>query len=138
VIAFDEHVPRKSALDLTPLIDVVFLLLIFFLLTSIYAKPSIPLDLPEAETARTAREPEVSVAIRPDGALLLNDREVSPAELRPALERIYAASRTKEIHIVSDRTVAFGSVVEVMDAARKAGAETIAIVTERKNGGRKR
>ena len=138
MIAFDEHVPRRSVLDLTPLIDVVFLLLIFFLLTSIYAKPSIPLDLPEAETARTAREPEVSVAIRPDGVLLLNDREVSMAELHPALEGIYAEGRTKEIHIVSDKTVAFGRVVEVMDAAQRAGAETIAIVTERKNTERKK
>jgi biopolymer transport protein ExbD len=132
VIAFDEHVSRKSALDLTPLIDVVFLLLIFFLLTSIYAKPSIPLDLPEAETARIAREPEVSVAIRPDGALMLNDREVSLPALHPALERIYAERRTREISIVSDRKVPFGRVVEVMDAAQRAGAETIAIVTERK------
>src|SRR3972149_10694597 len=108
MIEFDEHTSGRADIDLTPLIDVVFLLLIFFLLTSIYARPSIPLDLPEAETARTARESEVSVAIWPDGALLLNDREVSLAELHPALEGIYAEGRAKEISIVSDRKGPFG------------------------------
>ena len=56
MIDFGEHVAERKSLDLTPMLDVVFLLLIFFLLTSIFARPLLPLDLPEA--ARFCRSPK--------------------------------------------------------------------------------
>jgi biopolymer transport protein ExbD len=132
MIDFGEHLPEKKHLDLTPMLDVVFLLLIFFLLTSIFSKPSIPLALPEAESARQAGEPEVSVAIKGDGSLLLNGRTVALGELYPALADLYQGGARKAISLVSDKGVPFGRVVEVMDQAKKAGAEDIAVVAEKK------
>ena len=132
MIDFGEHLPEKKGLDLTPMIDVVFLLLIFFLITSIFAKPSLPLNLPEAETASLAEEPELSVAIKADGSLLLNGSPLALAELYPELRQRYAGSTRKEISLVSDKGVPFGRVVEVMDQAKKAGAENISVVAEQK------
>ena len=132
MIDFGEHLPEKKGLDLTPMIDVVFLLLIFFLITSIFAKPSIPLNLPEAETARPAEEPEVSVALRVDGTLLLNGTPLTLAELYPALLAQYANGKRRDISLLSDKGVPFGRVVEVMDQAKMAGAENISVVAEKK------
>jgi len=132
MIDFGDHIPEKKSLDLTPMIDVVFLLLIFFLLTSIFSKPSIPLNLPEAESAKISREPEVSVAIRLDGTVLLNNKSISLAELQSALTVLYEGKQRKEISLISDKGVPFGRVVEVMDLAKNAGAEDIAVVADKK------
>lgn len=132
MIDFGEHLPEKKGLDLTPMIDVVFLLLIFFLITSIFARPSLPLNLPEAETARLTQEPEVSVAVKADGAILLDGREVALAELYPALRARYQGQEKRGITLLSDKGVPFGRVVEVMDQAKKAGAEEISVLAEQK------
>ena len=134
MIEFDEHVSEKMGMDLAPLIDVVFLLLIFFLLTSIFVKPSIPLDLPKSEAARVVDKPEVSVAIKKDGSIMLNDNDILLSELYAALSKIYRdlLLEDRSISLMSDREVPFGRVVEVMDIAKKAGVENISILTERK------
>jgi len=132
MIDFGEHTSEKKHLDLTPMIDVVFLLLIFFLLTSIFSKPSIPLDLPRADSARQTGEPAVSVAVKRDGTILLDGAPVAREALQGALAERYGRGGKKELSLVSDRGVPFGQVVEVMDLARKAGAESIAVVAERK------
>lgn len=133
MIEFDEHVPEKRWLDLTPMIDVVFLLLIFFLLTSIFSQPSIPLDLPKAKNARLQEEQEVTVSVRRDGTLLLNNVELTLAELAPALRMKYSGYEQRGLNLRSDRGVPFGRVVEVMDVAKQAGAEAISVVTEKKS-----
>lgn len=132
MIEFDEHSTKSEGLDLTPMIDVVFLLLIFFLLTSIFSKPSIPLNLPEAETAKVTAEPEVSIAIKKDGSILLNGEAAPAAELFALLSELYRHKETKSISLVSDKGVPFGRVVEVMDISKKAGVENIAVIAERK------
>lgn len=132
MIDFGEHVPEKKGFDLTPMIDVVFLLLIFFLLTSIFSKPSLPLDLPQAETATLEREPAHSVTVKADGSLFLDGREVTHALLFTELSASYDRGGRREISLHSDRGVPFGKVVEVMDIAKKAGAEDISVVAEKK------
>ena len=132
MIEFDEHTSGRADIDLTPMIDVVFLLLIFFLLTSIFSKPSIPLDLPEAETARIEGEPEISVIVKKDGDILLNGRNIGLSELFGELSVFHKNNGSKDIAIISDKTVPFGRVVEVMDAIKMAWLENISIVTEKK------
>lgn len=132
MIEFDEHTSNKNGVDLTPMIDVVFLLLIFFLLTSIFARPSVPLHLPESETAILKNEPDVSVMINANGNLRLNGSDLETSRLYQALSAIYAREVSKDINLISDKNVPFGRVVEVMDIAKKAGAENIAVLTERK------
>ncbi|MBE7413816.1 MAG: biopolymer transporter ExbD [Deltaproteobacteria bacterium] len=132
MIELDEHRSERMWLDLTPMIDVVFLLLLFFLLTSMYARPQLPLDLPQSETALTPAESDVHVAIKADGSIHLNGEKTGMKDLSGELARIYGVSGKRELALASDKGVPFGLVVEVMDAARKAGAEDISIVTDKK------
>jgi biopolymer transport protein ExbD len=132
VIDFGEHVAEKKTLDLTPMLDVVFLLLIFFMLTSIFAKPMLPLDLPEAASATVVQEPEVSITIQRDGSLYLNNVKTTPADLPADLRALFNTGHSRDLSLQSDQGVPFGRVVEIMDLAKQAGAEKLAVVTERK------
>ncbi len=131
MIDFGEHAPEKKALDLTPMIDVIFLLLIFFMMTSIYAKPILPLNLPQAETGEVAEEPIVTISLLQDGTLHLDDQPVTLATLPEALAAKFSKTSSREISLRSDQDVPFGQVVKVMDLAKQAGADGIAVVTER-------
>jgi len=117
---------------MTPLIDMVFLLLIFFLLTSFLSRPSIPVDLPKSETAQMSSVPHVSVIIKRGGGLVVNEEEVTDRQLFRILSQTYALQSPKELVIQSDRGVSFGRVIEVMDIAKKAGAENMSFLVERK------
>ncbi len=117
---------------MTPLIDMVFLLLIFFLLTSFLSRPSIPVDLPESETAQMSGVPQVSIIIKRGGGLVLNDEEVTDRQLFRMLKQTYALQASRDVVIQSDRGVPFGRVIEVMDIVKKAGAENMSFLVERK------
>jgi biopolymer transport protein ExbD len=132
MIEFDEHMSKKNGVDLTPMIDVVFLLLIFFLLTFIFASTSIPIHLPESETSSIKNEPEVSVMIKMDGSVSLNGTDIKMRLLYQALSDMYSGKPGKDLNLICDKGVPFGKVVEVMDIAKKAGAENISVLTERK------
>ncbi|MCL0067224.1 biopolymer transporter ExbD [Thermodesulfovibrionales bacterium] len=133
MIELSGHTSSRRGMDLTPLIDVVFLLLIFFLLTAVFVKPSIPLDLPKSETAKVIDKPEVSVTIKKDGSIMLNDDDILLPELYAALSKIYRdLLRDRDISLMADKEVPFGRVIEVMDIAKRAGVENISVLTERK------
>lgn len=125
----DKHLVEGSrGPDLTPMIDVIFLLLVFFLLTSFVILPSLDITLPEAETARVEEPPPVTITIGADESLLLNGEPVS----RDALYGELRGLEPPEVLIQSDRGVSFGVVVEVMDLSRKAGAGKISFLVEPK------
>ena len=131
----DFHDPRqeKKTLDLTPMIDVVFLLLIFFMLTSMYARPVLPLELPEAESCVPQRNQEIVIGIESDGELTLNQSPVAMDELQTILVReLDRKSEEKVIYLAADKSVEFGLAVRVMDVAKKAGAQNISIITREK------
>lgn len=127
---FEETISKGSGPDLTPLIDMVFLLLIFFLLTSFLTRPIIPVVLPEAEIAELSKDQDISVTVRRDGSLLLNGEEISDEKLAKTLKRLYIYRQSRELIIQSDKEVHFGRVVEVMDISKKSGARTISFLVE--------
>ncbi len=129
---YESSAGKNPGPDLTPLIDMVFLLLIFFLLTSFLVSPSIRVNLPKTTDAELTEKPEVIVTILNDGSLLFNGRQATPQKLSNMLRRSYAFQRTREVVIQSDREVAFKRVVEVMDISRNAGAENISFLVERR------
>lgn len=148
MIEFEEErrlVERSRGPDLTPMIDMVFLLLIFFLLTSYVILPSIQVNLPESETALVNEPADLSLTIKRDRSLYLNDEAISKNRLGEALKAIFSqgpdgiggrpkgiGGRPNGIVIQSDRDVPFGFVVEIMDLTRKAGAENISFLVETK------
>lgn len=123
-------------LDITPLIDVIFQLLMFFLLTSNYVqenRPNIPIDVPRASTSEEqATVQNLVVSIDRQGSLFLERKRLgSLDELRQELERVRQQAPRTLILIRSDQDAPFGSSVEVMDLARQVGLTRFGIVTQK-------
>jgi biopolymer transport protein ExbD len=133
MIDFGENIPEKKHIDMTPMIDIVFQLLIFFLLTSIYAKPVLPVNLPEASSAVVSEEPEITVSINSSKQIYLNNRPIPDNQFRIEMQSMLENRKDKSIHLMADKTVDFGRIIDIMDKAKQAGVEDIAIVTEKRD-----
>jgi biopolymer transport protein ExbD len=121
---------RKPEVQISPLIDVIFLLLIFYAVTTQFITDQrLKLKLPEAKTAEAAGEgreeqpPLVKVA--EDGTVWIDDRMVSDAQLETAIRRLVERSPEKAIILQGDRLADYGVVVKVLDIARSVGAEGV-------------
>ena len=117
--------------NLTPLIDIVFLLLVFFMLTSHFVRDEVlNIDLPEADSGAALDEPQqVEVIINAAGEYSLNKQIVSLQVLQELLIVELKNQKEKVVRIRGDENVDLGAAIEVFDAARKAGASGIDIVT---------
>lgn len=126
---------RRSSfgLNLTPLIDIVFLLLVFFMLTAHFVEErALDVDLPKTEATSAEKErPQAEILIDQDGALWLNGEMVLPETLEDTLRRILHAPGDKTVRLRGDRTAQLELVVQAMDAARRAGARSLDIVTRK-------
>ena len=129
---FEESWGSRSGFDITPLLDMIFILLIFFLLTASATAPVISVDLPEIEVSEAAVEQEIIVSIDYEGSLFLNGEAVSASELPGRLAVIYSGRVSSEVYIEADRGVDFGYVVEVMELCRQSGAGGISFLVEQK------
>ncbi|HEY7473038.1 MAG TPA: biopolymer transporter ExbD [Gemmatimonadota bacterium] len=121
---------RKDLINITPLIDVVFLLLLFYVVTSTFLERSgLDLTLPAASTSEAARRDEVTLELDAGGGTWLDGRTVEPAMLEGAIREALAAGATKRVVLEADEQVVHGRVVEAMDAARRAGATGLVVAT---------
>ncbi|QDS86202.1 Biopolymer transport protein ExbD [Rosistilla ulvae] len=124
-----------STLSLTPLIDVVFLLLIFFLVASRFAQEDrrIPIELPSATSATpmTEQPKEIVVDIDSEGALVLNGNTVTADELEAELVRGVASNPVHQSVVIrADRRVQFQAVVTVMDLCNRTGVADYTVTTQ--------
>lgn len=120
------------SIDMTPMIDMVFQLLIFFLLTSIFAsRPVLDLVLPEAEHAKTGGEREaVHLFIDREGRLFVDQETVPKEALRAVLEKKLEGAPEKTILLSADQSAPFRLFVHVLDVTQGLGLHDLAIVTE--------
>jgi len=119
---------RQTSIDLSPLIDVVFILLIFFIVTTVFIKdPGVEVTRPEAETAFTPNAGTIFVAITANNEIWVDQRNVGPEGVRAAIERLSAENPEGGVVIQAD-TAAFNEyVINVMDAAKAAGVTQITL-----------
>lgn len=122
--------PKKAglSLDMAPLIDVVFQLLIFFMLTSAFTHPTIKLDLPKATTKDAKENENISIVIDRQGKITLNNTAVSFENLGSSMSSMLSSAPNKAVHLQGDAQMPYELFVKVMDIARKAGAKQIHIV----------
>lgn len=118
------------ALDLAPLIDVVFLLLVFFMLTSSFLPPALAVDLPVAGNEESAPAEPVVLVIASDGGISLNGEAVTLEALAGRLALALQESESKALHVRGDRAASYGIFLEVMDVAKAAGASRLHLVHE--------
>ncbi len=119
--------------NLTPLIDIVFLLLVFFMLTSHFVQEqALNIDLPVADSGEAVTEDsQLEVVLTPEGHLLIEDHIVEADSLEAVLHQHLEGRKDKLVRVRGDRGAPLGLAVTVLDAARKAGADGVDIVTER-------
>jgi biopolymer transport protein ExbD len=114
----------------TSLIDVVFLLLLFFVVTSTFLeRPGLDLTLPAASLAEVARRDEVTLELDAEGGVWLQGRRVAEEALERELKAALAAGGTERVVLEADEQVSHGRVVAAMDAARRAGATGLVVAT---------
>lgn len=123
------HVP-----NITPLIDIVFLLLVFFMLTSHFVQDDVlNIQLPETESGeRLDEKKSIEIVINAEGQWLYLDRVVSADDLYLALQEELSQREDKRVRIRGDKSSNLDSAVTLLDVARRAGATGVDIVTERK------
>lgn len=120
-----------SDINVTPLVDVMLVLLVIFIITAPLMASSIKLDLPRTDAGQandTSRF--VSLVVDAAGKVYLNDQPVTNDELAAALSKAAADSRDTEVQLRADQSVPYGRVVELMGIANKAGLSRIGFVTE--------
>ncbi len=120
-----------SDINVTPLVDVMLVLLVIFIITAPLMASSIKLDLPRTEAGQPNDTPKfVSLVVDAAGKVYLNDQPVDTDALAAGLAKAAAASPDTEVQLRADQTVPYGRVVELMGIAHKAGLSRIGFVTE--------
>jgi biopolymer transport protein ExbD len=124
----------KSDINVTPLVDVMLVLLIIMMLIAPLLQQGIPLTLPEAENTTDKPETQgqtvVAIGVRKD--VYVNAKAVSPDGLATRINEVLENQREKIVLIKADEGVEYGAVMGAMDELRKAGIEDIGLITEKK------
>ena len=120
-----------SEINVTPLVDVMLVLVVIFILTAPLLASAIRLDLPKTDAAKAAGTPSfVTVVIDRGGQAFLNDQPVQASELARLLAEASAQNPDTEVQLRADEAVPYGRVVEVMGVAQKAGLNRIGFVAD--------
>jgi len=131
MVEFEGEKKVNTQLNIAPLIDVVFLLLIFFMLSSHFVtQPGIKITLPTAQTAKLHSEEDIIIFITKDNHLYLNNEEVMIDTLLDKLRSKIREVEKKSVIIKADEKIDLGLAVKVMDIARQAEAEGLVISTK--------
>ena len=120
---------REPTINLAPLVDIVFLLVIFFMVTSTFITPEtgLPVDLPQAVTGEARPEGAPTVVVQADGQAFWKGEPVDDAALLVSLQKALAQDPVGTVILRADRKTPHGRVVQVMDLIRQAGAKRVAI-----------
>ncbi len=122
---------EEDEVNLTPMLDVVFIMLIFFIVTASFVKESgMDVNRPDAATAIVKPRGNILVAITPTGQIWIDKRQVDVRAVRANIERLYAENPQGAVVIQADTDSKNGLLVAVMDAAKLAKIENISIAAE--------
>ena len=126
---------KQARIEMLPLIDVVFLLLVFFIyaMLSMVIHRGIPINLPKAESVLINKKDYISIVVSKEGYIYLNKRKVSSQELKSLLVREKDLNPNIKIFVSGDRKSYYERVVEVLDIVRISGLSKISLETELKD-----
>ena len=121
-------------IDITPMLDIVFIMLIFFIVTTSFVKESgVTVSRPSAQTAEEKKGSNILVAIRANGEIWIDRRAIDVRAVRPNIERMKAENPEGAVIIQADEFSPTGLLVKVMDQVRLAGISNISISAEAAN-----
>jgi len=120
-----------AEINVTPLVDVMLVLLVIFMVTAPMMQQGVQVNLPKADTkAMTPAEESVVVSVDSSGKLFIDKEEVPAGELRGRLSTLFATRTKKEVFLKADAGVPYGEVVRTMADIKGAGIERLGMVTE--------
>lgn len=120
-----------AEINVTPLVDVMLVLLVIFMVTAPMMQQGVQVNLPKADTkAMTPAEESVVVSVDQSGKIFINSEEVAAADLRTRLSSMFATRAKKEVFLKADAGVPYGEVVRTMADIKGAGIERLGMVTE--------
>jgi biopolymer transport protein ExbD len=119
---------EETEVNLTPMLDIVFIMLIFFIVTASFVKEAgIDVNRPGAVTAERKERASILVALTEDGQVWIDKRQVDIRAVRANIERLRAENPEGSVVIQADKNSKNGILVKVMDAARQAGVQNVSI-----------
>lgn len=122
---------RKVIINITSLIDVIFMLLLFFMITSTFLEqPGIKLELPEAKTSVEGEPQEYVLSVDKKGAMFLNRQPVTMAGLEDEIKKVLPRMKDSALVLKADQEIAHGLVVRIMDLAKRGGVKKLIIGTK--------
>ena len=122
---------EEAALDLTPMMDIVFIMLIFFIVTTSFVKETgVDVNRPNAETAERDEKGNILVAITENDEIWIDKRRVDLRSVRANVERLKAENPEGSVIIQADKASKTGFLVETMDQVRLAGVQNVSIAAE--------
>jgi biopolymer transport protein ExbD len=121
---------EDATIDMTPMLDIVFIMLIFFIVTTVFVKEAgVNVNKPNGSLAVTPKNANIFIAITEDGQVWMDKRPIDTDSVRANLERLMAEQPSDVIIIQADKESEHGLVVEVMDQIKSAGIDRISIAT---------
>ena len=122
---------EESNIDMTPMLDVVFIMLIFFIVTASFVKEAgIDVNRPDAATAVRKNRANILVAISDNNEIWINKRQVDVRAVQANIERLYAENPQGSVVIQADEESNTRVLIKVMDAARAAGVYDVSVATD--------
>ena len=128
----ERHATKEEAqMDMTPMLDIVFIMLIFFIVTSSFVKESgIDVHRPEALTTEPKPRANIFIGVAANDKIWMQKKQVDPRTLRATIERVMAENPGGSIVIQADEDSKTETLIEVMNAAKAAGVGSVAVAAQ--------
>ena len=119
-------------LMIIPMIDIIFFLLVFFMMSTLYMveQRTLPVELPQAATSQVDMNKRVAITVLADGRVLVNKEEVSPDLIKPRIQAELARGQMSLLSCRADRRTEYGNVVAIMDELKELGVRHLAVATD--------
>lgn len=125
------QIEEESEINITPMLDVVFIMLIFFIVTATFVKEAgIDVNRPDAATAVKQESANILIAIGPNNDIWIDKRQIDVRAVRPNIERLHAENPQGSVVIQADKESKTDTLIQVMDAARQAGVFNVSIAAQ--------
>lgn len=122
---------EENEINITPMLDVVFIMLIFFIVTASFVKETgIDVNRPDATTAKPKEKANILIAIDPNGGIWIDRRKIDIRAVRANIERLKAENPQGSVVIQADKKAVTETLIAVMDAARQAGVYNVSIAAQ--------
>lgn len=120
-----------TGIDMTPMLDIVFIMLIFFIVTTTFVKEAgVEINRPQAQTAKAEESQGVRLAITAEGTIWLDKQQLDMRMIRPTLERLKVDQPDLGVMVQADRAAQTGVLIEVLDILKLMGIEQVAVATK--------